>query len=102
EELAWSVFPLLRDDQAIGAALISFDPALPNLQPFERELINAMLQQTGDTWGRIHLSRELEAARLQAEMERLRSALLSSVSHDLKSPLSAIMGAAESVSVLDK
>jgi K+-sensing histidine kinase KdpD len=48
------------------------------------------------------LVRELENERLRTEVEKLRSALLSSVSHDLRSPLSAMMGAAESLSLLDK
>jgi len=38
------------------------------------------------------LAREAEAARLQTETERLRSALLSSVSHDLRTPLAVITG----------
>jgi K+-sensing histidine kinase KdpD len=48
------------------------------------------------------LVKELENERLRTEVEKLRSALLSSVSHDLRSPLSAMMGAAESLSLLDK
>lgn len=37
---------------------------------------------------------EAEAARHQADVERMRSALLSSVSHDLRTPLTGIVGAA--------
>ncbi|MFU8783714.1 DUF4118 domain-containing protein [Aliidiomarina sp.] len=37
----------------------------------------------------------LRKAKLETEMEQLKNALLSSVSHDLRSPLSAIMGSAE-------
>lgn len=44
---------------------------------------------------------ERDTARMRAEAEQLRSALLSSVSHDLKTPLATMMGAAESLSVLD-
>ena len=40
---------------------------------------------------------ETHQAKLQAETERLRSALLSSVSHDLRTPLSVITGAASSL-----
>ena len=40
---------------------------------------------------------EAEEARLQAETERLRSALLSSVSHDLRTPLTGIVGAASAL-----
>ncbi|MGL6160912.1 sensor histidine kinase [Microbulbifer sp.] len=51
---------------------------------------------------RIELTRDLESARVKTEVEQLRSALLSSVSHDLRSPLAAMMGAAESLKLLDK
>jgi two-component system sensor histidine kinase KdpD len=40
---------------------------------------------------------DTQQAKLQAETERLRSALLSSVSHDLRTPLAAITGAASSL-----
>jgi len=43
---------------------------------------------------RLRLAQEAEAAALKAKTEQMRSALLSAVSHDLRSPLSAITGAA--------
>src|SRR5690606_9718210 len=58
-------------------------------------------RHAADTWRRIAMARELEAERLRSDMERLRSALLASVSHDLKSPLAAMMGCAESLQLLD-
>lgn len=42
---------------------------------------------------RVRLAKEAEEARLQGETERMRSALLSSVSHDLRTPLAVITGA---------
>jgi K+-sensing histidine kinase KdpD len=46
---------------------------------------------------RARLLERLEAERLVVETERLRTALLSSVSHDLRSPLAAVIGAASSL-----
>jgi two-component system sensor histidine kinase KdpD len=43
------------------------------------------------------LSEESEQARVQVETEQLRSSLLSSVSHDLRTPLATISGAASSI-----
>ncbi|TIV58398.1 MAG: two-component sensor histidine kinase, partial [Mesorhizobium sp.] len=43
---------------------------------------------------RIQLVADVDRARLAAEADRLRTALLTSISHDLKTPLAAIMGAA--------
>jgi K+-sensing histidine kinase KdpD len=40
----------------------------------------------------------LEATRAEADTEKLRTALLSSVSHDLRTPLSAVIGAASTLS----
>ena len=44
-----------------------------------------------------YLSKENEHAQLQVKTEQLRSALLSSVSHDLRTPLATITGAASSI-----
>jgi two-component system sensor histidine kinase KdpD len=46
---------------------------------------------------RTRLVSDLESARVANETERLRSALLSSVSHDLRSPLAAMVGSASSL-----
>jgi len=43
------------------------------------------------------LAEQAERSRVQSETERLRSALLSSVSHDLRTPLAAITGAASTL-----
>ena len=40
---------------------------------------------------------EMDDARVAAEAERLRNALLTSLSHDLKTPLASILGAANSL-----
>jgi two-component system sensor histidine kinase KdpD len=50
---------------------------------------------------RVELAEALESERVEKEQELLRSALLSSVSHDLKSPLSAMIGATTSLIELD-
>jgi K+-sensing histidine kinase KdpD len=46
----------------------------------------------------VEMLREAEKERLAAETERLRSALLASISHDLRSPLAAVIGSASSLS----
>jgi two-component system sensor histidine kinase KdpD len=50
---------------------------------------------------RVRLAADLEASRREAERARLRSALLTSVSHDLRTPLASIIGAASTVQELD-
>jgi two-component system sensor histidine kinase KdpD len=59
----------------------------------EREqAVEAMLRQGAAAMERVTLAGEAEAARAAAQEEKLRSALLSSLSHDLRTPLAAILG----------
>jgi two-component system, OmpR family, sensor histidine kinase KdpD len=57
-----------------------------------------MVQDIGQALERARLASELEGARVQGETERLRNALLSSVSHDLRSPLASMIGSAGTLS----
>lgn len=59
-----------------------------------RRLVDAMANQLAVAIERTLLTREMEDARVLNEAEHLRAALLSSVSHDLKTPLVSIIGAA--------
>lgn len=99
---SWTVFPICKETQCIACTLIRLNPNDTTLVPYDRDLIQGMLQQAADTWRRIQLVGDLESARVKTEVEQLRSALLSSVSHDLKSPLAAMMGAAESLQLLEQ
>jgi len=60
----------------------------------QRQLLETFAAQIAGALERARLASEGEAARLEAESERLRSSLLSSVSHDLRTPLAVITGAA--------
>ncbi len=63
----------------------------------QRELIDNFCRQAAITTERIRLVDDLEKKKLNLETEKLRSALLSSVSHDLKTPLASIIGAISSI-----
>ncbi len=56
-------------------------------------MFDALIEQVAGALDRLRLSDERDAARLAVEGERLRTALLSSLSHDLKTPLATITGA---------
>jgi two-component system sensor histidine kinase KdpD len=64
------------------------------LSPDQRRLLDALGDQAAVSIERITLSEDVDRSRLFAETERLRAALLTSISHDLRTPLSAILGAA--------
>jgi two-component system sensor histidine kinase KdpD len=72
------------------------------LSPRQRRLLNALIDQTAVAIERVQLAGDIDAARLQAETERLRSALLASLSHDLRTPLASILGAITSLRGYDQ
>ncbi len=99
---SWSCFPIAKNNKTLAVILVRLQPEKSNLTAYDLDIINAMTQQAANAWQRIYLTKDLESARVKAEIEQLRSALLSSVSHDLRSPLSAMIGAADSLRLLDQ
>jgi len=89
--------PLRTGRGAVG--VIGLDRETPGilLSPDTRRLLDALMDLAALAIERIHLQGDLDQARLQAERERLRSALLTSISHDLGTPLASIIGAASSL-----
>ena len=69
----------------------------PLLTPEQQRLLDALADQAALAIERIQLVADVDRARLAAEADRLRSALLTSISHDLKTPLAAILGAASTL-----
>jgi two-component system sensor histidine kinase KdpD len=62
-----------------------------------RALLDVFANQIASALERGRLAEEAQQARLQGEAERLRSSLLSSVSHDLRTPLAVITGSASAL-----
>ncbi|MFZ4573863.1 MAG: DUF4118 domain-containing protein [Phycisphaerales bacterium] len=60
-------------------------------------LLDAFATQIASALERVQLMESQQASRVEAERERLRNALLSSVSHDLRTPLASITGAASTL-----
>ncbi|MCV3241570.1 sensor histidine kinase [Mesorhizobium sp. ZC-5] len=79
---------------AIGVVGIDDDRQGPLLTPERRRLMDALTDQAALAIERVNLVEDLDNAKLAVEADRLRSALLTSISHDLKTPLASIMGAA--------
>jgi two-component system sensor histidine kinase KdpD len=86
--------PLKTGRTAIGVVGLDNDRQGPLLTPEQQRLFDALADQAALAIERVQLVADVDRARLEAEADRLRSALLTSISHDLKTPLSAIMGAA--------
>ncbi|WP_435164739.1 DUF4118 domain-containing protein [Falsirhodobacter sp. 1013] len=90
----WLFLPLSAGERRIGTLGIAFDDGR-SAQASDRRLLDALTDQVALALERIRLSDDLAQTRVTSEAERLRSALLSSVSHDLRTPLVSILGAAE-------
>lgn len=90
-------FPLGTEDQAIG--VLSLLPV--NLRriflPEQRQLLETFLTQIAHALERVRLAEQARAAAVEMEAERLRNSLLSSISHDLRTPLAAIVGSASTL-----
>ncbi len=84
--------PLRTGRGAVGVVGIDGDKPGPPLTPEERRLFDALADQAALAIERVHLVEDLDRASRLAEADRLRSALLTSISHDLRTPLAAILG----------
>jgi len=69
----------------------------PLLTPDQRRLLDSLSDQTALAIERLNLAGEMDRARMAAETEKLRTALLTSISHDLRTPLASILGSASSL-----
>lgn len=90
-------FPLAGSQHTLGAIAIKVPDSERLLDPEVRRLLEACANQLALALERDELAIEAAEARIQAESEQVRSSLLSSVSHDLKTPLAAIAGASSSL-----
>ncbi|WP_080830180.1 sensor histidine kinase KdpD, partial [Agrobacterium sp. NCPPB 925] len=86
--------PLRTGSGAVGVVGLDDDRSGPLLTPEQQRLFDALADQAALAVERIQLASDVDRARLAAETDRLRTALLTSISHDLKTPLAAILGSA--------
>ncbi len=89
--------PLRGGVGAVGVlAFLPREGAWP-LPSAGRSLLETFANSLGLALERAQLAKESHEARVQAESERTRNALLSSISHDLRTPLTSIAGAASAL-----
>jgi two-component system, OmpR family, sensor histidine kinase KdpD len=98
---AWLFLPLKTGRGPLGLLGVSFENPKRELTPEQRHLLEALIDQVAVAIERTNLATDIEEARLLTETERLRSALLSSVSHDLRTPLVSIIGSATGLASCD-
>ncbi len=88
--------PLTTADGVVAVVGLAMDTA-PATGFDEEEGLSALLEQAAVALERARLTEESAEAWAAAERERLRSALLSSISHDLRTPLATILGSVTSL-----
>lgn len=86
--------PMRTGEGVVGVVGIHSDKSGPLLTPDQRRLLDALSDQIALAIERVRLVDDIDRAKRTVETERLRAALLTSLSHDLKTPLAAILGAA--------
>lgn len=96
----WMFLPLIARDTAIGVVGIEDPPEDPPLDAERHGLVASLTEQTAIAIDRATLAREIDAARTAAETERVRNILLASISHDFRTPLASVLGAATSLIAL--
>jgi two-component system sensor histidine kinase KdpD len=86
--------PMRTGRGVVGVVGIDNDRPGPLFTPDQRRLLDALIDQGALAIERVRLVEDLQRAQRTAETDRLRGALLTSISHDLKTPLASILGSA--------
>lgn len=89
--------PLRGTASALGVLAIYPNAGQWPMPPAQHNLLETFANGLGLALERTLLAKEFHQARIQAESERMRNALLSSISHDLRTPLTSIAGAASAL-----
>jgi two-component system, OmpR family, sensor histidine kinase KdpD len=93
----WLFMPLRTGQDTVGVIGVESKGRSEVLSPRRQRLLEGLADQAAIAVERVRLVQEMQQARLQSETEKLRNAMLSSISHDLKTPLASIIGSASSL-----
>jgi two-component system, OmpR family, sensor histidine kinase KdpD len=91
--------PMQTGRGPVGVIGIDRDQPGTLLTPDQQRLLDALADQTALAVERVHLVEDIDRAKLAVETDRLHAALLTSISHDLRTPLASILGSATSLAV---
>lgn len=94
--------PMRTGRGPIGVIGIDDDRVGPLLTPDQRRLLDALSDQAAVAIERVLLVEDMSRIKRAVESDRLRSALLTSISHDLKTPLASVLGAANTLRDLSR
>ena len=95
--IPWYFIPLRIGDKTLGVIGVAKAKDAAPLDSEARALLDTLSEQAAAALERASLAREMVSARTATETERVRNTLLASISHDFRTPLSSILGAATSL-----
>lgn len=87
--------PLAGATRSHGVLIVRVSPSAEPIQP----LLEAVSALVGTAVERLHFVEVAQAAQVEAVAERLRSSILSALSHDIRTPLTALFGLADSLAL---
>jgi two-component system sensor histidine kinase KdpD len=93
--IPWYFIPLRLASRTLGVIGVARGDSV--LDSEARALLDTLAEQTAAALDRALLSRDMVTAKTATETERVRNTLLASISHDFRTPLSSILGAATSL-----
>ncbi|MGV3490213.1 MAG: ATP-binding protein [Devosia sp.] len=96
-QVGWTFRPIRQGKAASGVLGLLRADAKGPLLPHEEQVVRGVLEQTAVAIDRARLARENVRTAALEESEKLNAALFSSLSHDLKTPLATIAGAASTL-----
>lgn len=92
--------PLKASMRIRGVLAVAFPQPSPELLPENQALLEALASLVAIAIERLHYVDVAHATQLDMVSERLRSSILSALSHDLRTPLTALVGLADSLSLI--
>jgi two-component system sensor histidine kinase KdpD len=95
--IPWYFVPLRIGDKTLGVIGVAKAKDASFFDSESRTLLDTLSEQTAAALERAALASEMVTARTATETERVRNTLLASISHDFRTPLSSILGAATSL-----
>jgi two-component system sensor histidine kinase KdpD len=90
-------FPMTGYRGVIGVLVLQAANLRRVFLPEQRRLLDTFINQIVQTIERVRLSDDAQQSQIRMESESLRNSLLSAISHDLRTPLASIVGAASSL-----
>ena len=94
---SWHV-PVRAEGGSLGVLAMAVPAGEVATLAEDRGYLEAFARQIGLALQRVKLAERARAAALEVQAESMRNALLASISHDLRTPLAAILGSASTLS----